>query len=78
MVKDLPKRTTETIECETDWALYAPFVIQEVEKSVKEGFDGIVISCYADPGFLAAREIANIPAGGTGHASIKFHKSIYI
>lgn len=45
----------------------------EVHKMVvdaeKQGYDGVVIACYGDPGIEAAKELVNIPVAGITEAS---------
>jgi len=62
----------ESIEDSYDEAWSAIFTLQEVEKAAKEGYDGIIISCYDDPALRAAKEAVEIPVVGVGEASAIF------
>jgi len=58
----------ETIESLCDVDMAAPFILQLVQQAEKDGVDGIIIHCMADPALLAARELVNIPVIGEGLA----------
>ena len=47
----------------------APYVLEEVIKAEKEGFDAVVIYCFSDPALSASRELVNIPVIGIGEAA---------
>lgn len=49
------------------WA--ALYVVQEAIKAEKDGFDGIIVYCFDDPGVRAAKEAVSIPVVGLGEAS---------
>lgn len=66
------EKGTETIDCAFDAAWAAPFALQEVIKSEKEGYDGLIISCFGDPALRAAKEAVKIPVIGAGEASVTF------
>jgi len=53
-----------SIEGEYDEALAAPETVFLCEKAEREGFDGIFINCFGDPGVRAARERVDIPVFG--------------
>lgn len=53
-----------TIECEYDEAMAQPHVIALAQKAAQEGYDGIFIDCFADPGVRAIRECVDIPVFG--------------
>lgn len=38
---------------------------ERIVKAEKEGYDGVMISCMADPGLLEARQVVDIPVLGT-------------
>lgn len=44
-------------------------VHKRIREAEKEGYDGIVIACYGDPGIEAAKELVNIPVVGITEAS---------
>ena len=58
------------IECDGGRDMAAPYVIEEVTKANKEGFDAIVINCFDDPGLHAAREVSDTLVLGIGETSI--------
>ncbi|MDR0585097.1 MAG: aspartate/glutamate racemase family protein [Treponema sp.] len=63
----IPRRITHgpaSIECEYDEALALPDIIALSKAAEKEGFDGIFVDCFGDPGVRAAREVVNIPVFG--------------
>lgn len=53
-----------SLESDIDTALSIPFVVEAVVKAEKEGFDGVLISCFDDPGIRAIREVVSIPVIG--------------
>ena len=59
----------ESIENAFDEAWCALPTLLEVIKAEKEGYDGVIIYCYGDPGLKAAREGVNIPVVAIGEAS---------
>lgn len=68
-VRSLPK-APPAIECEYDRDLAAPHVVEEVVKANKEGFNGIVINCFDDPGLEASREVSDVLVLGIGETSL--------
>ncbi|MEM2389645.1 MAG: aspartate/glutamate racemase family protein [Ignisphaera sp.] len=68
-VRNLPK-APPAIECEYDRDLAAPYVVEEVVRANREGFHGIVINCFDDPGLEASREVSEIPVLGIGETSM--------
>jgi allantoin racemase len=69
IVKNLYKGP-HAIEYEYDREIVAPYVIEEVIKANKEGFNAIIINCFDDPGLEAAREISDVLVLGIGETSI--------
>lgn len=53
-----------TIESELDEARAACEVVKVCVQAEKDGFDGIFVNCFGDPGVRAAREVVNIPVFG--------------
>ena len=53
-----------TIESEVDEAHAAYEVVKVCVQAEKDGFDGIFVNCFGDPGVRAAREAVNIPVFG--------------
>lgn len=66
-VEALPKGPA-SIECEYDVAVAAPYIIDVAEKAEKDGYDGVVVYCFDDPGVNACKEKLNIPVIGAGEA----------
>lgn len=64
------KEGPPAIECEYDKQRVAPYVIEEVIKANREGFDAVIINCFDDPGLEAAREVSDILVLGIGETSI--------
>jgi allantoin racemase len=53
-----------SIESEYDEGLAVPEIVFLSEEAEKEGFDGIFVNCFGDPGVRAARERVRIPVFG--------------
>ncbi|MDK2919480.1 MAG: allantoin racemase [Candidatus Petromonas sp.] len=53
-----------SIESEYDEAIAVPDILNKVYKAEKEGFDGVILDCFGDPGVRAAREISNLVVFG--------------
>lgn len=62
-VRSLPNGTP-TIENARDEAIAAPNVVDECIRAQSEGYDGVFVNCFADPGVHAARECVRIPVFG--------------
>jgi len=58
-----------SIEAAYDEALAAPYIIEEVKKAEKEGFDTVSLDCAMDTVVRAAREAVKIPVTSAGEAS---------
>lgn len=58
------------IETEYEKELAAPLVVREVLKANEEGFKGVIINCFDDPGLEASREVSSIPVFGIGETSL--------
>lgn len=54
----------ESIESEYDEALSVPPILDLVRKAEDDGIDGIFVTCFAEPGVHAAREIFSGPVVG--------------
>jgi len=59
-----------SIETYYDAEVAASFIVREVERAEKAGYDAVIINCFDDPALDAAREAVNIPVVGPGEASI--------
>jgi allantoin racemase len=49
-------------------------VHERIKQAEKEGYDGVVIACYGDPGIEGAKEIIDIPVVGITEASYALAK----
>lgn len=59
-----------SIESSYEEYLSIPNSLREVKRAEREGFDGVIIGCYGDPGLDAAREIVKIPVLGPAESSM--------
>jgi allantoin racemase len=53
-----------SIESEYDEVLAMPEVVFLCREAERDGFDGVFVNCFGDPGVRAAREAVNIPVFG--------------
>lgn len=53
-----------SIESEFDEVVNAPEVVKLCKKAAVDGYDGIFVDCFGDPGVRAARECVDIPVFG--------------
>ncbi len=60
----------ETTESVTALSLSVPQLITDAVKAEREGVDGIVVNCMADPGVREMRENVAIPVLGPGQTSM--------
>jgi len=58
-----------SIEAAYDEAFAAPYIIEEVKKAEKEGYDAVSLDCAMDTVVRAAREAVHIPVASAGEAS---------
>ena len=65
-----PKHGTHSVESLTDEAYNAPFILEQVVRANKEGYDVIVIDCACDPVLEAAREVSTIPVIGPRNTAL--------
>ena len=61
-----------TIETQYDGAMAEFGSVTLVEKAEREGYDGVVIDCFCDAGYHAAREAVDIPVVGAFETSVRF------
>lgn len=54
----------ESLETEYDTVLAIPDILNKVMEAENQGYDGVFISCFDDPGVRAARELVDIPVVG--------------
>jgi len=60
----------KAIECAYDETRAAMPVVREAERAEEDGYDGVILYCFADPGARAAKEKLNIPVVGLNEASV--------
>ena len=60
----------ESIESAYEEYLAIPETVSAVLHAEKEGYDGVILGCFGDPGLDAMREMVRIPVMGPGEASI--------
>lgn len=65
-----PKTGPKTIESTYEEYLYVPRILELVVEAEREGFETVIMSCFADPGLDAARELVKIPVIGLGESSL--------
>jgi allantoin racemase len=63
-------RGTASIESEYDEALAAPGILERIAEAKADGVDGVFITCFADPGVHAAREVIDVPVVGGFEPSV--------
>ena len=59
-----PRHGTHSVESLTDEAYNAPFILEQVVRANREGYDVIVIDCACDPVLEASIEVSSIPVVG--------------
>jgi allantoin racemase len=59
-----------SIESRFDDALATIDIMEKVQQSENEGFDGVFIDCFGDPGVDASRELVRIPVVGAFQPSV--------
>jgi allantoin racemase len=59
-----------TIESAYDEAIAVPPTLELVRRANREGYDGVILACFSDPGIHAAKEISDIPVVGIQEASL--------
>ncbi|MDK2901825.1 MAG: allantoin racemase [Thermosediminibacterales bacterium] len=63
------KKGPLSIESEYDEAFVNPYVIETAKMAEREGYDGVIIYCFGNPGLYAVREALKIPVIGIGEAA---------
>jgi allantoin racemase len=66
------QRGPVSVETNYEERLASPYLLEEVTRAEREGFDAVVIDCFGDPALRAAREIVDIPVIGAGLVSMLF------
>lgn len=59
-----------SIESAYEEYLSIPESAKKVVQAEKDGFDGVIVGCYGDPGIDAMRELVKIPVVGPGETSM--------
>lgn len=59
-------------ESSYDDALNIPHIIKIAEKAEEEGYDGVFIDCFKEPGLAAIRESLSIPVVGAARMSMYY------
>lgn len=59
----------ESVEGLYYMAVTVPYVVEEILKAEKEGYDAVTVGCFGSPGVPEARELVNIPVVGAGEAA---------
>jgi len=67
-----PSHGTHSVESLTDEAYNSPFILEQVIKANKDGYDVIVIDCACDPILEAAREVSKVPVVGPRNTALHF------
>ena len=65
-----PRHGTYSVESLTDEAYNAPFILEQVVRANREGYDVIVIDCACDPILEAAREVSSVPVVGPRNTAL--------
>jgi allantoin racemase len=65
-----PRHGTHSVESHVDEAYNAPFILEQVVKANREGYDVIVIDCACDPILDAAREVSKVPVVAPRNAAL--------
>jgi len=47
----------------------APYIVEEILKAEKEGYDGVIVGCFGNLAVRGAREVVKIPVIGPGAAA---------
>ncbi len=50
-------------------SISAPYIVEEIIKAEKEGFDGVIVGCFGNLAVKQAREVVAIPIIGPGEAA---------
>jgi allantoin racemase len=59
-----------SIESAYEEYLSVPETVQKAVQAEKEGFDGVILGCFGDPGLAALREMVDIPVVGPGETAM--------
>ena len=67
-VVDIPEIASLNFISES--VLAAPFIAEKVVQAKKSGYDGVLVSCFLEPGVQVAKELVSIPVLGPMHAAL--------
>ena len=67
-VIDIPSGPS-SIESMYEEAQAVPGMVAAAIQAEKDGYNGVIVGCYGDPGLAAAREMVSIPVVGPGETS---------
>ena len=59
-----------SIESAYEEYLSVPGTVEKAIQAEKDGFDGMILGCFGDPGLEALREMLNIPVVGPGEMAL--------
>ncbi|MEM1983950.1 MAG: aspartate/glutamate racemase family protein [Candidatus Korarchaeum sp.] len=51
-------------------SLVSPYILREVVKAERSGYDAFIIGCFYDPALIEAREVSNIVVAGPAESSL--------
>jgi allantoin racemase len=61
-----------SIESAYEEYLSIPGTVERAVQAENEGFDGVILGCFGDPGLDALREMVSIPVVGPGETAVHF------
>lgn len=68
-ISDIPTGPS-SIESAYEEYLAIPETVARIVQAEKQGYDGVILGCFGDPGLDAIREMASIPTVGPGETSL--------
>lgn len=74
-IRDVPDGP-DSIESAYEELLSVPATLEGVRQAERDGFDGVIVGCFGDPGLEAARELVTIPVIGPGESSMLLAASL--
>ncbi len=63
-------RSPEVLESYRDYAIAAEQMVRFLENGGAAAYDGVLISCFGDPGLAACKELVDVPCIGIAEASM--------
>jgi len=52
------------------FSVATPYIVEQVLRGEKEGYDAVIVSCFGNPAVKEAREVVRIPVIGAGEAAL--------